>query len=96
MEYDGLGTLVNAAVGLTGLAMAVTGNDLDIPTGNNANNLSQDDKLIILQQDREKGYNAKMKLEEEKRLISKNLNSNPKSEIMSESKPQIELPENGL
>lgn len=96
MEFDGLGTLVNAAVGLTGLAMAVAGNDLDIPAQNNSNIFGQNDNGTNIYQSREESYNEKMKFEEEKRMISKNLNSRSKPAIKEDSKPEIEVIENGL
>ena len=96
MEYEGLGTLVNAAVGLTGLAMAIAGNDHDIPAQNNSNIFDQDYNGTNMYQSREERYNEKMKFEEEKRMISKNLNSTSKPIIKEDSTPEIEVIENGL
>jgi antitoxin component YwqK of YwqJK toxin-antitoxin module len=91
-----LGTVVNAAVGLTGLAMAIAGNDHPIPAQNNSNIFGQNDNGTNMYQSREESYNEKMKFEEEKRLISKNLNSISKPTIKEDSTPEKEVIENGI
>ena len=100
MEDSELGTLLLGATWITGLAMAVTGNDINIPVNdfNNANGRNFGPEA-------EEKYKSKIKLENEKRMISNNIDSNSKPDIIEAQKLQfievkksqvIEVPKDGL
>lgn len=85
MKDSDLGNILLGAAFAAGVAMAVTGNDHNIPaTGNNFG-------------PQEKQYNQEIvNLDKENRL-GKNLNKNSNSEILKNPSPIIkELPENGI